>query len=90
MVLVIAYQAFTLDRANPVVGLFGLVEEKFHRIFKEDNESFYILITKCPLEVRKREEAFGNHLTKLCMGEKANIMNLKTSDPTHIELDYLR
>ena len=62
VVLVMPYETFTLDRANPVVAILELMQERFPDILTKHEKSFYIIITKCTNE-EKKGEAFENRLT---------------------------
>ena len=47
VVLVISYDCFTTERANPLVKTLILMQDRFPQILDEHAQSMYILITKC-------------------------------------------
>ena len=89
VVLVMPYETFTLDRANPVVSIAALIQERFPDIFTTHQDSFYILITKCSDEGQKGE-AFKKRLAQHVREEQEQIKKMVEYDPTQIALDFLK
>ena len=79
VVLVIAFDTFKLDRANPLVEIASLIQERFPDIFTTHRDSFYIIITKCTEEGQKGE-AFQNRLKKHIFEEEEKIHNIMEND----------
>jgi hypothetical protein len=72
-VLVVPYTVFTLDRANHLIDLVELMEERFPNVLDPNSNTskfFYILITKSINQLQR--DSFGDRLKEHILEETKN------------------
>ena len=88
IVLVMPYDTFTLDRANHVVHLIGLMQERFPEILSKYIESFYIIISKSTNH--EQQSSFQERLERYLKEDQDQIGQMTQSDPKDLKLDFMR